>query len=761
MDKAEKEVHKIAKERLAHCIDLEEENRKRQLDDLKFSTLDQWPEEMRSQRENDPNGARPCLTIDKINQYIVQVANDMQRNKPGVKARPVDNGADIETADIYAGIVRFIEDISNSNIAYSVAGESQVRIGEGYFRIVTDYIDEKSFNQMPFIKPIIDRFSVYLGPHTMPDGSDAEYGFIFEDVQLEKFKRDWPKAKTEKEDFDDGNNHFRDEKTIRVAEYFYFDEDPTEIVMLEDGSVMEMDEYEKNHANPFRSLIVDKRTTTLRKVKWCKLTGAETLESNDWAGKYIPIVKVTGKSAIVEGKRSTWGLVRPAMDSLRMYNYVSSLIVEKMMLNPKTPFVGAVGQFATKANDWARANTDNLAFLEYDPVDVNGMALPAPQRQQPSQFEPALVKQLELIEHDIQTSLGMFKASVGESDPQQSGRAILALQKESDTGTSHFPEAQAISIRHCGRILVDLIPKVMDTATIARIMGLDGKVSSVQLDPNQPESVKSIQMNDGSIKKIYNLGVGTYDVTVTVGPSYNTRRMEAAEMLVKMNEGDPTFKQVAGDILFDSMDWPDGLGQKLAARYKKMLPPPLQEGQPQIPPEVQQQIQQMEEQLQQMGQENQQLKTGQQESMAKIQLAGKESEDKKQIKFAEINAELELKKEAMQKELALMVEKFGAEGQVKREIALDGTSSEIDAALAKVQAMVQLHEQKMMGLIQGGEKDAQNSNMAASGEDNFAQMNEMHGQFMEGIGQIMQALTAKKMIIRDAQGRATGVETVS
>ena len=443
-----------------------------------------------------------------------------------------------------------------------------------------------------------------------------------------------------------------------------------------------------------------------------------------------------------------------------MYNYVSSLIVEKMMLNPKTPFIGAVGQFATKSADWARANTDNLAYLEYDPIDVNGMALPPPQRQQPAQFEPALIKQLELIEHDIQTSLGMFKASVGESDPQQSGRAILALQHESDTGTAHFPEAQAVSIRHCGRILVDLIPKIMDAATVARIMGLDGKTSTVQLDPNQKEAVKEVQMNDGSIKKIYNLGVGTYDVTVTVGPSYNTRRMEMAEMLVKMNEGDPTFKQVAGDILFDAMDWPDGLGQKLGARYKKLLPPQLQEGQPQIPPEVQQQMQQMQQQTQELAQENQQLKTGQAESMAKIQLASKESEDKKIIKLNEINAELELKKVAMQKELDLMIQKYGAEGQVKREIALDGTSTEIDAALAKIQSMIQLHEAKMVGMIEKESAKEDSTEGGENGEDNFAKMNDMHTQFMEGIGQIMQALTAKKMIIRDASGRATGVETV-
>ena len=282
MDKQDKDILKIAKERLVECIESDTENRSRQLEDLKFSTLDQWPQEMRSQRENDVNGARPCLTIDKINQYIVQVANDMLKNKPGVKPRPVDDAADIETADIFAGIVRFIEDISSSSIAYSVAGESQVRIGEGYFRVITDYIDENSFDQMPFIKPIMDRFSVYLGPHMMPDGSDAEYGFIFEDVPLEKFKREWPKAKYTTADLDEEETgHFNDGETVRVAEYFYFDYEPTEIVMLEDSTIMDLVEYEKIPPDIGKSGIVDQRTTNRKNTKWRKLTGAEILEKND------------------------------------------------------------------------------------------------------------------------------------------------------------------------------------------------------------------------------------------------------------------------------------------------------------------------------------------------------------------------------------------------------------------------------------------------------------------------------------------------
>ena len=223
--KKDKDILDEAKERLKACIDDSEAQRKKQKDDLLFSTLEQWPSAVRNARENDPNGARPCLTIDQINQYIVQVVNDMRQNRPSVKVRPVDDNADVETAEVLQGIIRQIEDQSQAQIPYMTAGESAVRVGEGYFRVITEYEDEKSFNQVIKIKRIPDMFCVYLGPHIMPDGSDAEYGFVFEDLPIQKFKRMYPGKKWESVDFDELADYRAywtiEDKRIRVAEYFY------------------------------------------------------------------------------------------------------------------------------------------------------------------------------------------------------------------------------------------------------------------------------------------------------------------------------------------------------------------------------------------------------------------------------------------------------------------------------------------------------------------------------------------------------------
>jgi len=702
--KSDKKILETAQKRLRSRLDEDQEERVKQLDDLRFSTLDQWPTDVRKARENDPTGARPCLTIDKINQYVVQVTNDMRQNRSAIKPRPVDDAADVETAKIFAGLIRHIEDNSHAGVAYDTAGESAVRIGEGYFRVVTEYENEKSFDQKLMVKPIPNAFSVVLGPHVLPDGSDCEYGFVYEDVTKEKFKREWPKAKTEGKDFV-GLGEFdvpgASEDTIRVAEYFYTDFKAAELVFLADGRSMLKSEYDalpeftpappQMGANPMmggmpmpmipRPEITDTRRTSIPSIKWCKITGAEILDRKDWLGKYVPLIKVIGKEAWVEGKRHCWGLVRPAKDSLRMYNYWASTITEKLALSPKTPFIGAVGQFATQGAQWDKANTQNFSRLEYDQVSIDGQVAPPPQRSQPAAMEVAMIKQLELIEHDIQTSLGMFNASVGRSAPQQSGKAILALTRESDTGTFHFPDNMNTSIRYAGRILIDLIPKIYDTRRVMQILGEDGEVTQATHDPAQQASSRQIQTQQG-VKAIYNLNVGEYDVTVTTGPSYNTKRMEAANVFTDLANSakDPVTANVMRYLAVKNSDFDSSA--EAVVMLKKLLPPQLQgDGQqPQIPPQVQQQMQAHQQQIQKLTQELQQAQAGTQQAMAKVQADAQAAQMKvaadaqsqkvkSDLHREEVEAELHLKAVTQAEDIRLGREKAQAEIALKREIA--------------------------------------------------------------------------------------------
>jgi len=660
-----------ARQKFKECFENESEERAKMRDDLRFCTFEQWPDAVKQARENDvENGARPCLTIDKINQYIVQVVNDMRQGKPSIVVRPQDDKADVETAKVLKGIIRNIEDQSNADIAYMTGGESQVRIGVGYWRVMAEYISPDSFEQDLCIKPIFNSFSVYLGPHVFPDGSDARHAFIVEAMPEEAFKQKYPKANAERDAFDgidsDAVNWWRTDKTVTVVEYYVLKRKAMELYYLADGTTMWKDMYDKWPADQGETPpVMDTRMSFKEQLCWYKMTGVEILEYRELPGQWIPIIKTVGRSAIVDGKWMYWGLVRPAKDALRMYNYWSSTITEKMALAPKTPFIGAKGQFRNMEDRWRQANVKNFSYLEYDPVEVHGQALPPPQRQGPTPIEAAMLQQLQVIEHDVQTSLGVFKAGLGEHEPQQSGRAILALQRESDTGTYHFAANLGLSIRHTGRILLDLIPHYYDTKRMVRILGDDGSMAAAQIDPNAEQQ---------GVGGVFNPNLGRYDVTITVGPGYNTKRMEAAAVLTEISKSAPQLLQIFGDVLFRSLDFP--YSDVIADRLRKMLPPEVQDDGDQTQQlmqqvqQMQQQIQAAEQTMQAMDEENTKLKAGVESDMAKI-------ESQQVVKFAQIEADKEefdkkMELEWYKAEQQLALNKWKAENQLDQSASTEG-----------------------------------------------------------------------------------------
>lgn len=667
---SDEELLKKFKQCLKDQMEDERESREMMLDDIAFQSLDQWDHSLRKERENDPNGARPCLTIDKINQYISQVTNEMRKNKPSVKARPQDDASDPQTAKIIQGIIRHEEDQSNAPVAYETAGDSAVKCGLGYFRVITEYEAEDSFNQVIRVKRIPDVFSVYLGPHTMPDGSDADWGVIIEMVPEERFKKEYPGKKFSDDDFLEDIHIWKPEGSVLVAEYYYTEYTKDKLLFLGTGKTVFQSDFKGDNSE-----IVKDRTAIKKSIKWAKVTGCEVLEKRLSPCKWVPIVEVVGKESFVEGKRMLWGVVRPVKDNLRMYNYWASAVTEKIGLAPKMPFVGAVGQFATMGDKWDKANRVNYAKLEYDPIDVNGNAVPAPQRVQPAPMEIAMVNMMQMIDRDVQTSLGIYKAGLGESESQQSGKAILALQGESDTGTYHFQDNLNRSIRHCGRIILDLIPKIMDTKRIARIIGEDDEFDAVTIDPKQPTAYREIKdMMTGKIKKIYNPGIGIYDITVTVGPSYATKRMEAADAMLKIVQANPQELQLIGDLMFKAFDWP--MADEIAKRHKAMLPPQLQDQEEgPIPPKAMEKMQMMSEegkrlqlQVQEMGQELAQAKSGVAEKQKELAIKEKIAVAEYDLEKKKVGRQLEIEEEKTRRQLDMQKRKMDFEHSCKIDV---------------------------------------------------------------------------------------------
>ena len=562
------DILKDAREAFDLAAESEAENRREALDDIRFARLgEQWPARVRQDRELD---GRPCLTINRLPAFIRQVVNDARQNKPSITCHPVDDGADPETAEIFNGLIRNIEQSSDAEVAYDTALDFAVTGGFGYFRINTRYANDDGFDQDLVIERVANPFSIYGDPNsTAADSSDWNAAFVIDTLPKAVFEARWKGADPTDWTADSYLGlaaPWLDGDRVTVAEYWRREAVNRTILALSDGQVVDEDVYREQKAlfdGLGVSVVGRPRTVASHRVKQLIMTGAEVLETVDWAGKFIPIVPVYGEELHVDGRRRLRSLVRDAKDPQRMFNYWRTTSTELVALAPKTPFIGRKGAFETDAAKWATANTQSHAYIEYDGAE--------PPQRQPFAGAPAgaLAEALSASD-DIKAIIGMHDASLGARSNEISGAAIMARQREGDVSTFHYIDNLGRAIRHAGRILVDLIPKVYSAPRVVRVLGADGQASLAPL--NQPFQAQAAdpQGQGRKIEKIYDLTAGKYDLTVNSGPSFTSRREEAATQMIALIQAYPPCAPIIGDLLAKNLDWPGA--DQIAERLAAMLP---------------------------------------------------------------------------------------------------------------------------------------------------------------------------------------------
>lgn len=608
---SDKDVLADAKEAFELCADAEQDNRNDALDDLRFARLgEQWPDKVRQQRVLD---GRPILTINRMPSFIRQIVNDSRQNKPQIKVKPVDDKADRETAEILAGLIRNIEYVSKADIAYDTAVDFAVSCGFGYFRIAIDYEYDDSFDKGLKIKRIANPFSVYGDPQsTEADSSDWNMCFVTEYIGKKDFEAKYKgaeKSNWESDGYANLEETWQSEDGILLAEYWTREKVAKTILLLNNGQVVGEEQYAAGQ-DLFMAMgiqPVNSRQTSSYQVTQRIMTGAEILEENRWAGIYIPIVPVYGEEVNVQGRRYFRSLIRDAKDAQRMFNYWRTTATELVALAPRVPWIGEEGTFDVDPN-WLTANTTSHAYLQYSKGST------PPQRLQLDSGPAAGAMQEALMaSDDMKSIMGMYDASLGQRSNETSGRAIMARQREGDIGSFHFIDNLSRSIRHAGCILLDLIPKTYSGQRMVRVLGEDGQETVARIGSNEQGEGEGMGA-DGSPQhemeeaaKIYDLGLGKYDIAVDTGPGYTTRREETAAQMTEFVRSYPDAIPVIGDLLVKSLDWQHA--DEIADRLKAMNPA-LQGQQQQggVPPEMQQMIQEGMQRLQQLEAENEQLK---------------------------------------------------------------------------------------------------------------------------------------------------------
>lgn len=595
----------------------------------------QWDAKAREARKKS---GRPCLTINKIALFVKQQVNALRANKLTLNAIPVDD-TDVAKADVQDAMLEYVLKSSKADTATDWAYDRAVMGGFGFWRITTEYVSDISFNQDIKVKRIENPQSTYLSPEIRcPVGSDATEAITGEWMSKAEFKRQYPKHEPVSADDLDEVTDWETEDTVFVAEYYRVEYDDDTLYQLADGTVLlasQLGEYQGDDSLE----IVNERATQRKRIMWYKCSRDAVLEQSEIKADYIPIILVIGDEQWTGNKRHWQSLITNAKDPQVFYNYARTAQLEQLQKAGNRPWVADAKAIEGYEGYWEQANNPMTQYLPYNSTDENGRQYAPPFMPAPYQGSPDLMREAMTASEEIKATTGIFDASLGASSNETSGRAIMARQRQGDQANYHFLDNFKRSYEHGGRVILSMIPHIYDTPRVLRITQDDViyKTLLINVPPNSPmvqKYQKELEDAQIGINGLYNdVTVGQYDIRIATGADHNTQREEAREVLIELGRAYPQLMQVAGDLIVNAFDFPDA--NKIAKRLKLLLPPQLQEkdGQPQLPPELQQQMMQMQQAMQQ---------TQQALAEAQKQLGDKEADRQLEMLKARLKAETDL-----------------------------------------------------------------------------------------------------------------------
>lgn len=546
----------------------------------------QWDEMMVSDRLL---GDQPCLTINQTRLHNALIINEVRRNPPGVKIKPTGLGASGESADIVGGLFREIARESGAVNIYTKATESLVDGGVAYWRVITKYETDETFDQVMRVASVKSALSAGIDVNTKePDGSDADWGFVYEDVPNEDVEEEYPEAEdeigTQNEVVADapeipanwGADSWSFEKTTRVCEWYQREYYMDRLVgWVDDGK--ESTQFASKIEDELLRAILEDPLTRVRNVRrsrimWYKIVGDRIVDHHPIPGQLIPVVRCEGETVVVDGQLDRKGMTRNLMDPQRNLNYWTSAATEQVALITKVPWIGPAQAFEGHP-EWTDANRKNYAYLPFNHKDDEDQPLPAPVRSQPASMAPAYVDGLKIAVSQMNDTSGQHEAKQGQPGDEKSGRAINAQKVQGDVATYHFPDSIALGVAYTGKIMLGMMAEIYDTPRMIRISNADGTQSEVNIDPSLKvaHEERDKEGEEDTKEVFFNPAIGSYNVEAESGPDYATQRQWAVDALTQILAQNKDMWAVFGDIAVQNMDFPGST--EIAERIRRIIAP--------------------------------------------------------------------------------------------------------------------------------------------------------------------------------------------
>lgn len=547
-------------------------------DDWKFGHGDslnlwQWPEGLPQTRMRDD---QISLTINKTKQHCMNIVNSLCAAETSINYTAVAAGATDDAAEAWSGLGRYIEYRSNARGVYRNAVTHMVFGGLGYWRIVTEAADPTARDADIFLRQVADPTRVYLDPDAKePDGSDARWAFVYDQMPIDKFKEEYP------DDADDvGSNDIfggifrggaKDKESVGIVEYFRRVTKRERIWFLDDGQVIHSPDLTPEIREGLKNEGVESRMVDRHEIQYFKICGQTILEKYVWPGQYIPIVPIYGEVTDVDGVIDRVGHVRCMRDAQMMLNYNRSAQTMAVALQTKVPWLTPIEATSGLETYWENANRQNFAYLPYNGFDDDGRPLAPPQRLAAAMPPDAYIAGVEGAAQDLMMVSGQFEASMGQQGNERSGVALQSRQSANEVSAQHYQASFEQALRFTGKIIMDLAPSVYTTEKVIAILGQDGKQTQVKVDPNAAQSYQeSEDKTENEAVAIFNPNVGKFEVRADIGPGFLTQRQQAFEALQTVIKASPEWSAILGDLLMKNAPFPEA--SDMAERLYRMVP---------------------------------------------------------------------------------------------------------------------------------------------------------------------------------------------
>ncbi|QPQ55587.1 hypothetical protein IC614_03015 [Allosphingosinicella flava] len=570
------EVHERAMRRFDAIWAVEREERLQSLADRRFATIRgaMWEGQYAFgdgpiDENGDPiDSGFPKMEVPKFYRAYRRVLSEYRSSRKTVDFRPKGSSSDKRSADNLDGLYRADENGTpgGGQYAYANAFQEGSKGGRGGWRlraVYEDESDEENDSQRIRLEPIYDYdIRAFFDLNDLSETkSESRYGFLLTPYTRDAFEAEWPdhdpSTFTGKLDW---NFDWVTPEVVIVAEYYEVEDRSVlrrtfrniatnEEITLDDGDLTEGAEGETREDELLSTGWEEVRARRIKRQRVHKyiLSGAECLEdAGIIPGKYIPIIPYYADRCVVDGIERAQGVIRPVIDSTRLYNLMVSGLAEAAAGPASdTPIAAPEQMPGNIPTIWARRFVDRPSYLPLEPIRnaegevvQSGLSGSLPV----AQVSPNMAALIQVAGADILDIMG--ESDRPEAVPSNtSAQAIELVNDEADLNDYLWRDQFANSLMWSGTVWLEMAKDLyveegreMDAIDDKGIKS-KVKLSEPAIGPNGERYIK----ND--------LTAGNYDVEVDVGPATKTKQDATVRAMLGIS-------QTA--VAAQKMDWASG-----------------------------------------------------------------------------------------------------------------------------------------------------------------------------------------------------------